>query len=197
MDEDDPVYVCLSCGHEDDPDKFGKYCPACGVELAKANPAGARPVTPKVNSKWRHHSGRVYRVMMIANIETQRPEQYPVTVVYVNVQTGSVWSRPANQWKRSFTPRKGMVMGAINWVTTLFKRWRTRLDKMQYQDGYLWASNAYREGTVPLQVIMDSDGDAPFDRGARQATMDIEARMCNQENLKGEPVGVPFLVRNV
>lgn len=30
---DDLVYVCQACGHEDDPDKFGKYCPACGSDL--------------------------------------------------------------------------------------------------------------------------------------------------------------------
>ncbi|MGO3701158.1 hypothetical protein ACTXK7_07300 [Vreelandella alkaliphila] len=33
MNEHDEVYVCQSCGHEDDPDRFGKYCPACGVDL--------------------------------------------------------------------------------------------------------------------------------------------------------------------
>lgn len=30
---EDPVYVCQSCGYEDDPDKFGKYCLSCGVDL--------------------------------------------------------------------------------------------------------------------------------------------------------------------
>lgn len=35
MDEHDepPVYVCQSCGHEDDPDKFGQFCPMCGTDL--------------------------------------------------------------------------------------------------------------------------------------------------------------------
>lgn len=30
---DDWFYVCLSCGHEDDPDAFGRCCPACGTDL--------------------------------------------------------------------------------------------------------------------------------------------------------------------
>lgn len=30
---DGEVYVCQACGHEDHPDKFGKYCPACGIDL--------------------------------------------------------------------------------------------------------------------------------------------------------------------
>lgn len=29
----DEVYVCQVCGHEDHPDKFGRYCPGCGTDL--------------------------------------------------------------------------------------------------------------------------------------------------------------------
>lgn len=32
-DNEEPIYVCQCCGHEDDPDKFGRYCPGCGVDL--------------------------------------------------------------------------------------------------------------------------------------------------------------------
>jgi rubrerythrin len=31
--EDEPIYVCQACGYEDDPDRFGKFCPECGVDL--------------------------------------------------------------------------------------------------------------------------------------------------------------------
>lgn len=33
QDDDDFFYVCQSCGHEDGPDSFGRYCPACGTDL--------------------------------------------------------------------------------------------------------------------------------------------------------------------
>jgi len=34
MDDDmDEVYVCMVCGHEDHPDKFGQFCPECGTDL--------------------------------------------------------------------------------------------------------------------------------------------------------------------
>lgn len=32
-DDDEPIYVCQSCGHEDHPDSFGQFCPMCGVDL--------------------------------------------------------------------------------------------------------------------------------------------------------------------
>lgn len=32
MDEEE-IYVCLACGHEDYPDKFGKHCPSCSADL--------------------------------------------------------------------------------------------------------------------------------------------------------------------
>ena len=33
MEDEEVVYVCLSCGFEGDPDLFGKLCPNCGVDL--------------------------------------------------------------------------------------------------------------------------------------------------------------------
>jgi len=33
MSEEDEIYVCQSCGHEDHPDAFGANCPRCGVDL--------------------------------------------------------------------------------------------------------------------------------------------------------------------
>lgn len=31
--DDDEIYVCQVCGHEDHTDRFGKLCPACGTDL--------------------------------------------------------------------------------------------------------------------------------------------------------------------
>lgn len=33
IEEQKEIYVCQSCGYEDHPDKFGKYCPKCGADL--------------------------------------------------------------------------------------------------------------------------------------------------------------------
>lgn len=53
---------------------------------------------PVPGSVWRHSSGRVYRVMLIAN----RPndERYPLTVVYEDA-SAEVWTRRADDWHRS------------------------------------------------------------------------------------------------
>jgi hypothetical protein len=58
---------------------------------------------PEVGSKWRHHNGNEYVVLMIANEATERPEKYPVTVVYCGPNS-KVWCRPLSLWYASMTP---------------------------------------------------------------------------------------------
>lgn len=52
---------------------------------------------------YRHKNGNEYEVLLIANLGTERPEQYPVTVVYQHTKNGNVWSRPLSDWYRSMT----------------------------------------------------------------------------------------------
>ncbi len=65
---------------------------------------------PELGTVWKHTNGNIYRVIMITNIKTVRPIQYPVTVVYENTDTGTLWSRPVEQWYRSFV-RPGVGVG--------------------------------------------------------------------------------------
>ena len=60
-------------------------------------------IIPKVNSIWEHKSGTLYEVILIPNINSVDEERYPVTVVYQNVDTGDVWSRPLAKWYTSMT----------------------------------------------------------------------------------------------
>lgn len=53
-------------------------------------------------TKWQHTNGNVYEVVMLANEATEQPERYPVTVVYRNVDNGTLWSRALSDWERSF-----------------------------------------------------------------------------------------------
>lgn len=62
--------------------------------------------TPEQGSLWKHTNGNIYRVSYVSNVDTTRPEQYPVTVVYGNVNNGSIWSRPLSDWYRSMTEVK-------------------------------------------------------------------------------------------
>lgn len=57
---------------------------------------------PEVGSKWQHRNGNRYEVVMLTNTESSRAA-YPVTVVYKNRDTGSLWSRPAYDWHRSMS----------------------------------------------------------------------------------------------
>lgn len=55
---------------------------------------------PPPGSTWSHTNGNQYTVLCIANEFTERPEQYPQTVVYQGAN-GKVWSRPVSEWARS------------------------------------------------------------------------------------------------
>ena len=59
---------------------------------------------PEIGSVWRHDNGTEYVVVMFTNTLTKNPEKYPVTVVYANSLTQTMWSRPLNDWHRSMTP---------------------------------------------------------------------------------------------
>lgn len=60
------------------------------------------PKVPGLGTRWVHTNGNVYTVFLITNLKSDRPEKFPVTVVYEG-QNGNVWSRPLSQWHRSFT----------------------------------------------------------------------------------------------
>src|ERR1035441_1880855 len=56
---------------------------------------------PTEGSKWTHHNGNLYVVLLLANQASTKPE-YPVTVVYQG-NNGNIWSRLLSDWHRSFT----------------------------------------------------------------------------------------------
>lgn len=64
------------------------------------------PEMPCLGDKYVHHNGNVYRVTGFANLHTERPDEYPVMVIYQGVTDGKVWSRPLKDWARSFVPDK-------------------------------------------------------------------------------------------
>lgn len=57
---------------------------------------------PAINSVWQHYNGNTYKVSVITNLGSTRPE-YPTTVVYFNVANGTWWSRPLSEWHRSMS----------------------------------------------------------------------------------------------
>lgn len=54
------------------------------------------------NSVWKHYNGRLYSVLTVTNMYSQNPDYIP-QVVYQGFTNGHVWSRPVNDWFRSFT----------------------------------------------------------------------------------------------
>lgn len=58
---------------------------------------------PTIGSHWQHRNGNVYVVVALANTRTERPDEYPVMVVYENIANQAVWCRRADDWHRSMT----------------------------------------------------------------------------------------------
>jgi hypothetical protein len=56
---------------------------------------------PAPGSVWQHRNGNIYYVVSVTNLLDV--ERYPKTVVYQGAN-GRLWSRPADDWHRSFTP---------------------------------------------------------------------------------------------
>lgn len=57
---------------------------------------------PETWSLWRHKSGRIYRVMSLANMTATKPG-YPKTVVYECVTSGEIYTKPLDKWHESMT----------------------------------------------------------------------------------------------
>lgn len=58
---------------------------------------------PQAGEFWKHHSGRLYEVIAIANdVEDPKPE-YPPTVVYSGVDNGKIWAGRLDDWHRRMT----------------------------------------------------------------------------------------------
>jgi hypothetical protein len=58
---------------------------------------------PLTGSRWRHHSGRVYVVLMVTNEASDRQDKFPTTAVYQG-NNGKRWSRPVSEFLEKMTP---------------------------------------------------------------------------------------------
>jgi hypothetical protein len=56
---------------------------------------------PKEFSVWEHHTGNRYRVLFLTNINTKDTVKYPTTVIYRNVESAVLYSRPLSRWHAS------------------------------------------------------------------------------------------------
>lgn len=57
-----------------------------------------------VGKQFKHKNGNIYTVLLLTNTDStpERLKDHPIDVVYMG-QNGKIWSRPLNDWDRSFT----------------------------------------------------------------------------------------------
>ena len=67
--------------------------------------------TPEKYSYWKHHNGNTYQIIMLANEGTKDEERYPVTVIYQNIFSASVWSITTDppEGKRTSRPKADSI----------------------------------------------------------------------------------------
>lgn len=59
--------------------------------------------SPGFLNLWRHHSGRYYVSVLIANNTDKANEKYPVAVVYIGASNFKVWTGRLDDWHRRMT----------------------------------------------------------------------------------------------
>ena len=58
---------------------------------------------PEAGELWTHRNGNVYKVLMLTNIQLDRQDKYPTTVVYQNISNDAKYSRKLSDWHRSMS----------------------------------------------------------------------------------------------
>lgn len=56
---------------------------------------------PKLQERYRHLNGNEYTVIMLANLDSARPE-YPITIVYQGCD-GKVWAKDLNNFYKKMS----------------------------------------------------------------------------------------------
>lgn len=93
-------------------------------------------------------------------------------------------------------------MRLINWIKAGLKRWRHRIEVMQYHDGFQWVYSAYCNEGFSLDYIerqiapLGCAASTAFDRGAHDAITRLQWDLSKtiERNRNGDPVGVPFFI---
>lgn len=58
---------------------------------------------PQIGSVWTHRNGNSYCVVDFTNVENERQDEYPTTIIYRNIGNGNKYSRRLDDWDRSMT----------------------------------------------------------------------------------------------
>lgn len=58
--------------------------------------------TVRPGTRWQHHRGRYYRVVLVANLHSDQPEKFPLMVTYMDEQQ-RMWSRPLVDFVQKMT----------------------------------------------------------------------------------------------
>ena len=100
------VHLVESLQEEENFYRFNNGVDEFGYEqskvLVKSNYKLDNMMSSLFGRKYRHTNGNIYAIIGFSNLRSEK-EKYKPTVIYTNVENGSVWSRPLEDWNRSMT----------------------------------------------------------------------------------------------
>lgn len=133
---------------------------------------------PAPGSTWRHRNGVTYIVLCIANEHSERPTQYPPTVIYQGAN-GRIWSRAASDWHRSMVSCVGASVADLLNTSAVIAMPQAKLNR--------WVPRLYSAGqaswcksfmaTTGMEPLMDryEAGQEPFHVAAQRSIDKYEA----------------------
>lgn len=83
-----------------------------------------RKTWPRLYSVWTHFlNGNRYQVILFTNVEPERQDKYPTTIVYRNTSSDNVYSRRLDDWDRSMTAVQPVLQdGFVNDIVKTLNR---------------------------------------------------------------------------
>lgn len=56
----------------------------------------------KPEQMWVDINGGLYKVAMLVNMNSENHEEFPPSVVYIQIKDATVWCKPITQWRNIF-----------------------------------------------------------------------------------------------
>lgn len=142
----------------------------------------APTVPPAEGSLWKHHSGREYRVLFIANNVPDPKPDYPPTVVYEGLANGKRWAGRLDDWHRRMSP--------IAVVEDAEAAGSEQEQNEVFRDAMLYGTGVFSRGkrVAPVDFLAEPTPAASAGAGLADLSLTSLLRMTREDAAREVPV---------